>query len=69
MFDRKDWHIMRLSASTKGSFVFDQKTRDSNDVLRYSRLIKGKHKEPKPLRKAINTGKWTVPPFIAPDYS
>jgi len=69
MFDRKDWYIMRLSASTKGTYVFDQATRDGNGVIRYSRLINNKREQPKPLSKEINTGKWTAHPFIAPDES
>lgn len=69
MIDRKDWHIMRLSASSKGTYVFDEATRDGNGVLRYARLIEGKREEPKPLSKKINTGKWTAHPFIAADES
>ncbi|KGJ99165.1 PD40 domain-containing protein [Thalassotalea sp. ND16A] len=69
MIDRKDWHIMRLSASTKGTYVFDEATREGDGVLRYSRLINGEREEPKPLNKAINAGKWTAHPFIAPDES
>ena len=69
MIDRKDWYIMRLSASSKGTYVFDEATREGNGVLRYSRLINGKREEPKPLNKEINAGKWTAHPFIAPDES
>ena len=61
--------IMRLTASSKGTLVFDEFTRDGNGVLRYSRLIDGKREEPKALSKEINTGKWTAHPFIAPDES
>jgi len=68
-FDRKDWYIMRLSASTTGTYVFDEATREGDGVLRYSRLIDGKHEEPKPLNKEINTGKWTAHPLIASDES
>ncbi|PKG86220.1 hypothetical protein CXF85_00440 [Colwellia sp. 75C3] len=69
MFDRKDWHIMRLSASAKGTYVFDEATKDGNGVLRYSQRVDGKREAPKPLSKAINTGKWNAHPFIAPDDS
>jgi hypothetical protein len=61
--------IMRLTASLKGTLVFDEATRDGNGVLRYSRLVDGKREAPKPLSKEINAGKWTAHPFIAPDES
>ncbi len=61
--------IMRLTASLKGTLVFDEATRDGSGVLRYSRLVNGKREAPKPLSKEINTGKWTAHPFIAPDES
>ncbi len=67
MFDREDWGIMRLSASNKGTYVFDDYK--SNDVLRISTIKDGKREEPKLLNKDINTGKWTAHPFIAPDES
>jgi CubicO group peptidase (beta-lactamase class C family) len=67
MFDREDWGIMRLSASAKGTYVFDDAR--SNDVIRISRLMDGKREEPKLLGKEINTGKWTAHPFISPDES
>jgi hypothetical protein len=67
MFDREDWGIMVMSVSSKGTFVFDDYK--SNDVLRISRIIDGKHEEPKLLPEHINTGKWTAHPFIAPDES
>ena len=67
MFDREDWGIMRLSASAKGTYVFDDAK--SNDVIRISRLKDGKREEPKLLGKNINSGKWTAHPFIAPDES
>jgi len=67
MFDREDWGIMRLSASAKGTYVFDDAR--SNDVIRISRLKDGKREEPKLLGKNINSGKWTAHPFIAPDES
>lgn len=61
--------IMRLTASAKGTYVFDEATPEGDGVLRYSRLIDGKRKEPKPFGKAINTGRWNAHPFIAPDES
>lgn len=59
--------IMRLTASSQGTFVFDEMKPDG--VLRYSRLIDGKREEPKPFSKEINTGKSNAHPFIAPDES
>ncbi|AEM70326.1 WD40-like beta Propeller containing protein [Allomuricauda ruestringensis DSM 13258] len=67
MFDREDWGIMVLSASDKGTIVFDDYK--SNDVIRISKIIDGKREEPKLLGKEINSGKWTAHPFIAPDES
>lgn len=62
-------HIMGLTASAKGTLVFDEATRDGKGVLRYSRLVDGEREAPKPLDKVINTGKWNAHPFIAPDES
>jgi len=67
MFDREDWGIMRLSASAKGAYVFDDYK--SNDVIRISTLKDGKREEPRLLGKEINTGKYNAHPFIAPDES
>ena len=67
MFGREDWGIMRLSASAKGTYVFDDYK--SNDVIRISRIKNGKRQEPQLLGEEINTGKWTAHPFIAPDES
>lgn len=66
-FDNID--IMRLTASSKGTYVFDEFAKDGNFVLRYSRLVNGEREAPKPLSKEINTGKQNVHPFIAPDES
>ncbi|WP_281561146.1 hypothetical protein [Thalassomonas sp. RHCl1] len=65
----EDIRIMRLTASSAGTYVFDEGTRDGKGVLRYSRVTDGKREQPKPLGKAINTGKWNAHPFIAPDES
>ena len=67
MFDREDWYIMRLSASAKGTYVFDDAK--SGDVIRMSTIKDGKRQAPKLLGKEINTGKWTAHPFIATDDS
>jgi hypothetical protein len=66
MFDRKDWGIMRLTASTKGSYVFDDY---KNKVIRISSIKDGKRQEPTKMGKVVNSGQWTAHPFIAPDES
>jgi hypothetical protein len=66
MFDRKEYGIMRLSASAKGSYVFDDY---KNKVIRISRLNNGKRQEPKKMSLVVNTGTATAHPFIAPDES
>jgi hypothetical protein len=67
MFDREDWGIMRLSASAKGTYVFDDYK--NNDVIRISMLKDGKRQTPKLMGSMVNTGKYTAHPFIAPDES
>ncbi|WP_105170047.1 PD40 domain-containing protein [Pseudoalteromonas sp. T1lg23B] len=59
--------IMVLSASTNGTYVFDERTEIG--TIRYSRLIDGTREAPKAFHKKINTGKWTAHPFIAADES
>lgn len=62
--------IMRLTASSEGTYVFDEiGSEDGNSVLRYSRLVDGEREEPKPFGAEINTGKYNAHPFIAPDES
>ncbi|TSE04182.1 PD40 domain-containing protein [Aquimarina algiphila] len=62
--------IMRLTASSKGTYVFDEIGMPNGDgVIRYSRLIDGKREKPKPFGKEINTGRMNAHPFIAPDES
>ena len=67
MFDRKEWGIMRLSASAKGTYVFDDYK--GGDVIRISVLQNEKRQVPIKMGPMINTGKWTAHPFIAPDDS
>jgi len=67
MFDRKDYGIMRLSASANGTYVFDDYK--SNDEIRISTLKNGERQAPQKMGPEINTGKWTAHPFIAPDES
>ncbi len=64
----KDIPIMRLTASSKETYFFDEFKKDFTGSIRYSRLIDGKYEEPKLLSKKINTGK-SFHPFIAPDES
>ncbi len=66
MFDRKDWGIMRLTASAKGTYVFDDY---KNKVIRISELKNGERQTPRKMSSVINTGEWTAHPFIAPDES
>jgi CubicO group peptidase (beta-lactamase class C family) len=65
----EDFSIMTLKVSSKGTYVFDEMSRNGNGLLRYSRLVNGKREAPRPFSKAINTGTWTAHPFIAPDES
>jgi len=65
----EDIRIMRLTASSKGTYVFDDAGAGETGAIRSSRLIDGKREEPKLLSKEINSGKWTAHPFIAPDES
>lgn len=67
MFTRDDWGIMRLTASSKGTYVFDDYK--SGDVIRISRIINGERQPPKKMEPIINSGEWTAHPFIAPDES
>jgi Tol biopolymer transport system component len=67
MFEREDWGIMRLTASAKGTYVFDDYK--SSDVIRMSKLVDGEREVPKLMGSVVNTGKWTAHPFLAPDES
>ena len=67
MFDREDWGIMRLTASAKGTYVFDDYKND--DLIRISTIKDGKRQEPVKMSPVINSGKMTAHPFIAPDES
>lgn len=67
MFDREDWGIMRLTVSSKGTYVFDDYK--SNDVIRISTLKDGKRQPPVLMDEVVNSGGYTAHPFIAPDES
>jgi len=64
----EDVSIMRLSASAKDTYYFDEGT-SVVGAIRYSRLIDGIHEEARALPEEVNTGKWIAHPFIAPDES
>jgi hypothetical protein len=65
-----DFQIMRLTASSVGTYVFDEiGSADGDGVLRYSRLVDGLREAPKPFSATINTGTFNAHPFIAPDES
>ena len=61
--------IMRLSASSKGTYYFDEVGTDGDGSIRYSRLVDGVREEPKLASEEINSGTWLAHPFIAPDES
>lgn len=65
--DFEDIRIMRVTASSKGTYVIDEA--QENSVLRISRIVDGVRQTPKPLPKQINTGKFNAHPFIAQDES
>ncbi len=67
MFDRDDWGIMRLTASAKGTYVFDDYK--SNDVIRISEVKDGVRQAPVKMGPVVNSGGYTAHPFIAPDES
>ncbi len=62
--------IMRLTSSSKGTFVFDEMGwPDGDGVIHFSRRINGEREAPKPFGPAINTGTFNAHPFIAKDES
>lgn len=67
LFDRDDWGIMRLTASSKGTYVFDDYK--SGDVIRISTLKDGERQPPVKMGSFVNSGTFTAHPFIAPDES
>jgi hypothetical protein len=60
--------IMSLTASSKGTYFFDEFKSDFTGDIRYSRLVDGKREKPKLLSENINGGK-SFHPFIASDES
>lgn len=65
----EEFRVMRLTASTKGTYYFDEAGTDGDGRIRYSRLVDGKREAPRLASEAINTGTWLAHPFIAPDES
>lgn len=62
--------IMRLTASAKGTYVFDEMGADNGrGMIRYARLQNGKREQPTKFGKAVNSGMANAHPFIAADES
>ncbi|WP_199609552.1 TolB-like translocation protein [Flocculibacter collagenilyticus] len=61
----EDYRIMRLTASSSGTYYFDEASKSG--PIRYSRFIDGKREAPKAID--IKMGDWNAHPFIAPDES
>ncbi|AKS42659.1 PD40 domain-containing protein [Wenzhouxiangella marina] len=64
-----DFRIMRLTASARGTWYFDEAGTDGDGVIRYSRLVDGVREAPRVAGATINSGTWLAHPFIAPDES
>ncbi|MFY0627585.1 MAG: alpha/beta hydrolase [Reichenbachiella sp.] len=67
LIDRKDWGIMRLTSSLKGTYVFDDYK--NGDVIRISKIKDGKRQKPIKMGPEIQNGEYSAHPFIAPDES
>ncbi len=62
--------IMRLTASAKGTYVFDDMGAEGGrGMIRYARLVNGQHEQPKKFGPQVNSGRANAHPFIAPDES
>ena len=55
MFQREDWGIMRLSASARGTYVFDDYK--SGDVIRISPLVGSERPEPEEILPSRHPGR------------
>lgn len=67
LIDRDEFGIMRLTASARGTYVFDDyKNKNS---LRISFFKDGKRQSPIKINEIVNSGDLTAHPFIAPDES
>ena len=65
----EDLRIMRLTASSEGTYYFDEVGNDGDGKIRYSRLVDGVREDPRIASEIINSGTWNAHPFIAPDES
>ncbi|WP_298465384.1 hypothetical protein [uncultured Erythrobacter sp.] len=65
----EELRIMRLTASSLGTYYFDEVGTDGDGRIRYSRMVDGKREKPRLASDEINTGTWLAHPFIAPDES
>lgn len=64
------YEIMRLTASSAGTYVFDEIGSPAGDgLIRISRRIDGVQQAPQALPAEINTGTFNAHPFLAPDES
>ena len=64
-----EYRIMRLTASSSGTYYFDEVGNDGDGRIRFSRLVDGVREEPQLASAAVNNGTWLAHPFIAPDES
>ncbi|MCB1608353.1 MAG: PD40 domain-containing protein [Xanthomonadales bacterium] len=64
-----DLDIMRISASSNGTYYFDTFTPKLDAPLRYSRLIDGVYEQPRSLGEQFARGSYNAHPFVAPDES
>ncbi|MEO1657224.1 MAG: hypothetical protein AAFR65_05835 [Pseudomonadota bacterium] len=65
----QEFRIMRLTASSQGTYAFDEVGSGGTGIIRYSRLVGGERQAPQAFSEKINTGTWNAHPFIAPDES
>ena len=63
------FRIMRLTASARNTYYFDEVGSAGDGRIRYSRIVDGERQAPELASAAINTGTWLAHPFIAPDES
>lgn len=64
------YDIMRLTASERQTYVFDEiGSPDGDGLILSSRLVNGVRTEPVPFGPEINSGRFNAHPFIAPDES
>lgn len=61
--------IMRPSAASSGTLYFDTFSPELDVPIRYSRRVKGRYEEPKPLGEQFAVGRYNAHPFVAPDES